>query len=250
MREHSDTSWIVTSSDKRHEYYVTREGDGCQVQCCLKCTKCDICIHSYSCNCPDHLIHNTICMHIHLVVRFKQEKQEKPDMLHDHGPEFDIDPHSPPPVNEVGSERILCDCKGSKNSESEVLALREKLKENLSILCAHVNQCSSTVALLSAKSHVTSAINIIKSLNHTTTEIKLPHKTGPEPSNKNITPQRRFFSTKNKFKRPTVRLSKPSTEEKDKICTSLLNSGPLTEVAREGCLREQAVSYISIGLTT
>ena len=130
----------------------------------------NICIHSYSCNCPDHLIHNTICKHIHLVVRFKQEK---PDMLHDYGPEFDIDPHSPPPVNEVGSECILRDlhCKGSKDSESEVIALRVKLKEKLSILCAHVNQYSSTVALLSAKPHVTSAISIIKSRNHTTTEI-------------------------------------------------------------------------------
>ena len=117
----------------------------------LRCTKCDICIHSYSCNCPVHLIHNTICKHIHLV-RFKQEKQEKPDMLHDYGPEFDIDPHSPPSVNEVGSECILRDRKGSKDSESEVVALREKLKEKLPILCAHVNQCSSTVALLSAKS--------------------------------------------------------------------------------------------------
>ena len=42
VREHSDTSWIVTSSDKRHEYYVTQEGDVCQVQCCLRCTKCDL----------------------------------------------------------------------------------------------------------------------------------------------------------------------------------------------------------------
>ena len=58
-------------------------------------------------------------------------KQEKPDMLHDYGPDFDIDSHSPPPVNEVGSECILCDlhCKGSKASELEVAALREKLKE-------------------------------------------------------------------------------------------------------------------------
>ena len=60
VTEHSDTSWIVTSSDKRHEYYVTQEGDRCQVQCCLRCTKCNVCVHSYSCNCPDHLIHNTI----------------------------------------------------------------------------------------------------------------------------------------------------------------------------------------------
>ena len=50
-------------------------------------------------------------------------------MLHDYGPEFDIDPHSPPSVNEVGSECILRDRKGSKDSESEVVALREKLKE-------------------------------------------------------------------------------------------------------------------------
>ena len=125
-------------------------------------------------------------------------------MLHDYGPDFDIDPHSPPPVNEVGSECILCDlhCKGSKASELEVAAIREKLKEKLSILCAHVNQCSSTVALLSAKSHVTSAISIIKSLNHTTTEIKLPYKTGPELSKKNVTPHGRFFQLRTSSSAP------------------------------------------------
>ena len=123
---------------------------------------------------------------------------------------------------------IVAYTKHSTDSESEVVSLREKLQEKLSILCAQVNHCNSTVALLSAKSHVTSAISIIKSFNHK--EIKLPHKTGPEPSNKNVTPQRQFFSTKNKCKRPTVQLVKPSTEEKDKICTSLLNSGPLTSI--------------------
>ena len=222
VTEQSDTSWIVTSHDGQRDYYVTWETDGCQLQC-LKCTECDICVHSYSCNCPDHLIHNTICKHIHLVARFQREKPAA--LLSDYEPELDTDPHSPPTTAEVGSECILHEIQ-STDSETDIITLKEKLQEKLSILCAHVHQCNSRPALISAKSHVTSAINIIKALSQNTNETKLQCKT-TEPSNKNITPKRQFFSTKKKCQRPIVRLSKPSTEEKDKISSSLLKSGPL-----------------------
>ncbi len=37
-----------------------------------KSKECKICIHQYLCDCPDSLIHNTICKHVHLLHQYFQ----------------------------------------------------------------------------------------------------------------------------------------------------------------------------------
>nr|CAI5845873.1 unnamed protein product [Callosobruchus analis] len=54
--------YIVKTEEK--EYVVRRQGGCC---CLLKCSFCNICLHSYSCECADFFILNTICKHIHYV---------------------------------------------------------------------------------------------------------------------------------------------------------------------------------------
>lgn len=54
-----------------------------------------------------------------------------------------------------------------------------------------------------------------------TSTVLLPSK---EPSNKNIQPQRPFQSTKKKSKKPTVRISKPTVQQKENLCDALLAS--------------------------
>ena len=44
-----------------------------------------------------------------------------------------------------------------------------------------------------------------------------------EPSNKLIKPMRPFFSTKKKRKQSTIRIAKPTTQEKKDLCTALLD---------------------------
>ena len=55
----SDVSWTVLSSDKQQKYFITHETETCPHQCYLRCNDCQICIHMFSCNCADSLIHNT-----------------------------------------------------------------------------------------------------------------------------------------------------------------------------------------------
>ena len=63
------TAWAVKSADGSQEYTVSLEQERCTQDCALECTQCNICVHMYSFACCDHLIHGTICKHIHLVAR-------------------------------------------------------------------------------------------------------------------------------------------------------------------------------------
>ena len=58
-------SWTVKSKSTSKSYTVDRLPTKCFCRLC--CNSCKICIHSFSCNCMDFILHATICKHIHLV---------------------------------------------------------------------------------------------------------------------------------------------------------------------------------------
>lgn len=65
--------WMIKSEDGRNTYTITKHAHSCTENTCqLKCAECDIpvCAQQYTCKCPDSLIQNTICKHIHLLLRF------------------------------------------------------------------------------------------------------------------------------------------------------------------------------------
>ena len=64
-----NSSWDVMSKDGTLTYTVSFLSNTCSEQCQIRCRDCDICVHNYTCNCADALIHYTICKHIHLVAR-------------------------------------------------------------------------------------------------------------------------------------------------------------------------------------
>ncbi|XP_033633577.1 uncharacterized protein LOC117295121 [Asterias rubens] len=63
--------WEVHTEDKNTSYVVERLAISCPTkECRLHCEECNVCVHTFFCNCPDCLINSTICKHIHLVQRF------------------------------------------------------------------------------------------------------------------------------------------------------------------------------------
>lgn len=54
------------SNDGTLTYTVSLLSNTCSQQCCCDC---DICVHNYTCNCADALLHCSIYKHIHLVAR-------------------------------------------------------------------------------------------------------------------------------------------------------------------------------------
>ena len=53
------------------QYTVEELSKECSTTCKMKCREYCICVHSYSCTCPDSLLQHTICKHVHLVARYK-----------------------------------------------------------------------------------------------------------------------------------------------------------------------------------
>ena len=65
-------TWNVTSEDVQRLYRVMEVNSECEEDCLLRCTDCDICVHSCECTCQDYLVLANICKHIHLTVQTKK----------------------------------------------------------------------------------------------------------------------------------------------------------------------------------
>jgi len=59
-------SWIVNSSTNPSEKYCVTRADKTCNEPCLKCSVCNICIHTSTCECIDNIIKLNICKHIHV----------------------------------------------------------------------------------------------------------------------------------------------------------------------------------------
>ena len=78
-------SWLVDSSTSKEIQYeveqLTEKIETCSPDCLAICDECQpiICIHTFSCNCVDHVIKQNICKHIHACVRHISESNQSPD---------------------------------------------------------------------------------------------------------------------------------------------------------------------------
>ena len=76
----NDGIWkIKAASLQQTHYMVEKKLENCS--CKLRCSSCDVCIHSYSCTCMDFLIHSTVCKHIHLVKMLSEDNAQDNDKL-------------------------------------------------------------------------------------------------------------------------------------------------------------------------
>ena len=99
-------------------------------------------------------------------------------------------------------------------------ALREEVHTQLLHLASQLHLVQDNDTLKGIRSYITSAWNLIKVSQHPGNPFLI---TKYEPSNKRITPMRPFFSTKKKRKQSTVQITKPTAQQKDDICTALLD---------------------------
>lgn len=67
VNEDNETQFKVKSSNDEVQYTVLLNGLDCELKCQLVCGVCHICVHTFSCSCPDSLIKLNICKHIHAV---------------------------------------------------------------------------------------------------------------------------------------------------------------------------------------
>lgn len=208
ITEEDSIQWKVKSSDGQHEYTVKRENNKCPFNCQVRCSECDICVHQYSCECMDELLHATICKHIHLVHCYQQTSTT---MVLSSSAQQE---NSPGPIDGCTHLERLC------NKEySDLDSIRKRLLDRISIMSGKIHKCCSMDSLLSAEKLIMSASCALSvSLIPSNGKI-LP----PIPANKNIQRQQSFYSTTKRKRKATIRLAKPDKEEKSRINNILLD---------------------------
>lgn len=63
----TEWGWELPSEKSGEVYAIQENLQSCDCQ--LVCSECNICIHRYTCSCPDSAIKYNICKHIHLVAQ-------------------------------------------------------------------------------------------------------------------------------------------------------------------------------------
>lgn len=106
----------------------------------------------------------------------------------------------------------------ASNNDRETNRERRKqsLKTKLLTIVSDVEGCENDDALQQLERSINSAHSLFISIReHGNKHLPTPKENAPH--NKNIVPQKRFFSTKKKTRKINVRLVKPSKEEKMEI---------------------------------
>ena len=152
----------------------------CSINCHLQCNMCNICVHSFSCNCMDALINHTICKHIHLVAKQNKSKKIPPQNI-------SVNLSDCLPINEIHTSLLETTV---EQQQVEVANIRRRVQEKL---MSQVKQCTNTEALLSAERNITSAMSVLNVIDNSTAHIATMVTKQLHPSYKYISKQRKNF---------------------------------------------------------
>ena len=173
-----DGKWKVLSENGKTFYEVMQNPQPCPEKgfCKMECSKCELCIHSFLCTCPDSLIMNTICKHIHLV---KRSFQGGTDELTNASVEM--------PSNDGQQQEIEHILTGIRSHPDDIAALKTRVKERLLQIMDEVDQCSSSTALKQLEKQMTAAANLFASVKGDEEQEVIPLKVNEKaPVNKNM----------------------------------------------------------------
>ena len=209
----SESTWLVKSENGTNTYVVSKHVSTCtdNNNCQLKCTDCStrVCIHQYTCTCPDSLIQSTICKHIHLLQRYLSQDQS-------------IAMDGPGDDSEFSHSEVELASSFLRQTEKEAndsSALKNSIKEKLLRLGKQIELCTNIEALQQLDKNINAAQHLFSSLQKQVTQ----HKLQPiwnTPANKNIEKQKRFNSTMKKVKNTSAsrsRFAKPTLEESQSL---------------------------------
>ena len=124
------------------------------------------------------------------------------------------------PINEIHTSLLETTV---EQQQVEVANIRRRVQEKPMVLMSQVEQCTNTDALLSAERNITSAMSVLNVIDYSTAHIATMVTKQLHPSNKYISKQRSFFSTRSRHENPKRRYAKPSRQEEEQIKEVLLH---------------------------
>lgn len=106
--------WTINSATEKNVSYTVRKvKETCDLDNCkLKCRLCDVCIHIFQCECPDYVIRQNICKHIHLILLNEKNNTQSTEPV-EHIPDFEIESLEKALVNRHEDEENEKDLKRS-----------------------------------------------------------------------------------------------------------------------------------------
>lgn len=205
--------WDISSETKPFMYTIEKIEIGCD--CLLRCEECKICIHEYVCSCIDSAIQFNMCKHIHYLCKINYANSQQPRLA-----------NSELSSSVLGGDGLLVvedfrkgetetifsitkTCSLKENNSTESLKDRKEIfKLKISKMLNDIQNIEEMAALENLVNPFDAMLLAIRNNKQIVTKDTV-HKI---PSNKKISPQRKFFSTKKTKKQP-----KFNSEEKDKI---------------------------------
>lgn len=204
--------WDVTNDNVKYRIQTTDILNKC---CNFICQLCDICVHQYSCTCPNYFINSIICKHVHYVVLNNSKFKHNNEIT---STSSSFLPSCEEESNKnMAEESTINDClafftKSNDKNVNNSCDRKEKVLKEISDLQMLVHNQDFT--------HLSDSIfqQLIMNLHTAKNLLQLPSNTyalerfkdinADVSTSKKILPQKRFFSTHKK---------KKITEEKLKI---------------------------------
>ena len=217
-------TWKVQSSDKNRLYTVDISS---ACSCKLKCSQCDICVHSFTCTCMDFILHATICKHIHMVcIKLKQidgsDSTTEIALQLSAEPAELVDTVEEQPEQVSTSESIDNLEKYLQTTASdEASTSRTKALELCKQIETTVLNCTNVSAINNGMKHLHAALMVIRSMNNNPCRDTSFLVRKRPASNANSDVQFRFKSTKRKKESTRQTLSKPNKDEMDTCIENL-----------------------------
>lgn len=243
---------------RKGEMYIVEQNDSMphsSTTCPLRCEPCNICVHTFVCNCVDAGLRYTICKHVHLVVStFKpvvsctveelawesQPSDTAPSMETESQNEDDDFMSS----MSVASEELVRTNRAGSLNESEVIlqdfSSQQMQNDVLRDIAAAERDWTSIRAEMDDNAEIAAAVREqMGRLKALVTALKNKPQLRPmslpqEPTNKKVTKQRYFMSTKRKPKKRNAEstICKPDCKEKQFLLATLAGNVEVVSSAR------------------
>lgn len=220
----SDRIWFVTSFTNVNITYevvkILDEKEACSDSdnCYSTCVPCNICIHTYSCECIDYIIKNNICKHIHFCVQTLQTKM-KPDFVVSNN-EIEVNKD-----NIAMLEPYIAPVNHSTLND-KLTTVKLKAEAFLGYLSkgTYVDSDFTDETLSSWSRKLNKMLEDIDSKKQCSKQNISPEAI-KEPGNKKVMKQVQFYSTKkNRHPLTTLNMSVPTSNEKINIVQGLLRT--------------------------
>ena len=204
----SENEWKFPSPTLENVIYSVIKESDCD-RCKMRCSSCGVCVHEYTCSCPDFVIHSVPCKHIHSVHTANLSTEQAQTVT----------------TSGENASEVIENERSYFESQIREPMLKddscEELKKNIAgivdVFVNRMQECKNREALNAARAHLSNALTVLNGISTTHETIEQLEIKQKIPSNKTFDKQPRFYSTKKKIAKKKKSLTKPTTEEKVQI---------------------------------